>query len=114
MINLSSHRVATCRIRYGSLHGAGAGALEGTDEGAGRVGNKRGSAPSDKENKPAMAATLHEMLLAPEIQPQVVVDCEALVNAEVSNMSGISGMAVKLAYKTVRTFDAGHIRYMIQ
>jgi hypothetical protein len=61
-----------------------------------------------------MAATLHEMLLVPEIQPQVVVDCEALVNTEVSDMSGISGMAVKLAYKTVRTFDAGHIHYMIQ
>jgi hypothetical protein len=61
-----------------------------------------------------MAATLHEMLLAPEIQPQVVADCEALINAEVSAMSGISGTAIKLAYKTVRRFDAGHIRYMIQ
>ena len=61
-----------------------------------------------------MAATLHEMLLAPEIQPQVVADCEALVNAEVSDMSGISGTAVKLAYKTVRTFDAGHIHHVIQ
>jgi hypothetical protein len=29
-------------------------------------------------------------------------------------MSGISGTAIKLAYKTVRTFDAGHIHYMIQ
>ena len=61
-----------------------------------------------------MAATLHEMLLAPEIQPQVVADCEALINAQVSDMSGISGTAVKLAYKTVRTFDAGHIHHVIK
>jgi hypothetical protein len=58
-------------------------------------------------------ATLHEMLLAPETKPQVIADCEALVSAEVDAMSGISGTAVRLAYKTVRTFDAGHIQVMI-
>ncbi len=61
-----------------------------------------------------MAATLHDMLLAPEVQPRVVADCETLVNGEVSGMSGVSGTAVKLAYKAVRTYDAGHIHYMIQ
>jgi hypothetical protein len=61
-----------------------------------------------------MAATLHEMLLAPGIQPQVVSDCEALISGEVKDMSGISGAAVKLAYKTVRTFSADHIHYMIE
>jgi hypothetical protein len=61
-----------------------------------------------------MAATLHEMLLAPQTQPQVVADCEALVDHEVGGMSGISGTAVKLAYKTVRTFSADHIHYMIE
>jgi Family of unknown function (DUF6918) len=61
-----------------------------------------------------MAATLHEMLLAPQIQPQVVADCEALVTSEVGSMSGISGTAVKIAYKTVRTFSADHIHYMIE
>ena len=61
-----------------------------------------------------MANTLHEMLLAPEIQPQVVVDCEALVTSEVSDMSGVSGAAVKLAYKTVRTFSANHVHYMVE
>lgn len=59
-------------------------------------------------------ATLPEMLLAPEVKPQVVADCEALVNNEVSDMAGISGTAIKLAYKAVRTFDAGHIHYMIE
>jgi hypothetical protein len=61
-----------------------------------------------------MAATLHEMLLAPGIQPQVVSDCEALIDGRVKDMSGISGTAVKLAYKTVRTFSSDHIHYMIE
>ena len=38
-----------------------------------------------------MAATLRDTLLAPEVQPQVVADCEALVNGEVATMSGVSG-----------------------
>jgi hypothetical protein len=61
-----------------------------------------------------MAATLRDTLLAPDVQPQVVADCEALVNGEVATMSGISGTAVKLAYKAVRTYDAGHIHHMIE
>jgi hypothetical protein len=58
-------------------------------------------------------ATLRETLLAAEIKPQVTADCEHLVDTEVSEMAGITGAAVRLAYKTVRTFDAGHIRVMI-
>ncbi len=58
-------------------------------------------------------ATLREALLAPEIKPRVAADCEHLVDHEVAEMSGVSGAAVRLAYKTVRTFDAGHIRAMI-
>jgi hypothetical protein len=61
-----------------------------------------------------MADTLHEMLLTPQTQPQVVADCEALVDQQVGGMSGISGTAVKLAYKTVRTFSADHIHDMIE
>jgi hypothetical protein len=61
-----------------------------------------------------MAATLHEMLLAPEIQPQVVSDCESLIDSEVSGMSGISGTAVKIAYKAMRTFTANHIYHTIE
>jgi len=62
----------------------------------------------------AVAATLRETLLAPDVQPQVVADCETLVNGEISGMSGISGTAVKLAYKAVRTYDAGHVHYIIE
>jgi hypothetical protein len=54
------------------------------------------------------------MLLAPEVQPQVIADCEALITSQVSDMSGVSGAAVKLAYKTVRTFSADHVHYMVQ
>jgi hypothetical protein len=58
-------------------------------------------------------ATLRGTLLAPAIRPQVVADCQDLVDQEVADMSGVSGAAVRLAYKTVRTFDAGHLLAMI-
>ena len=61
-----------------------------------------------------MAATLHEILLAPETKPQVVADCNALIEREVSERSGISGTAVKLAYKTVTAFAQGHVRHMVE
>ena len=57
--------------------------------------------------------TLQETLLAPDIQPHVIADCEELVDHEVADMSGVTGTAIRLAYKTVRTFDAGHIPAMI-
>ena len=61
-----------------------------------------------------MAATLQEILLAPDTQPKVIADCNALIEQEVSDESGISGTAVKLAYKTVNTFIPGHVRYMVE
>ena len=60
-----------------------------------------------------MAATLHEILLAPDIKPQVIDDCNALIEEEVRSKSGISGTALKLAYKTASTFAPGHIRHII-
>jgi hypothetical protein len=60
-----------------------------------------------------MTATLSEALLAPDTRPRVVADCQALLTQEVSGMSGVSGTAVKLAYKTVIVFSADHIRYMV-
>jgi uncharacterized protein DUF6918 len=58
--------------------------------------------------------TLQETLLAPDIRPHVIADCEKLVDHEVADMSGVTGTAVRLAYKTVRTFDSGHIPAMIE
>ena len=59
-------------------------------------------------------ATLQEMLLAPDIQPRVVADSEALVTDQVAELSGVTGAAIKLAYNTVRKFDANHIHGMIE
>jgi hypothetical protein len=58
--------------------------------------------------------TLQEALLAPEMRRQVIADCENLVDREVANMSGVTGTAVRIAYKTVRAFDVGHIPAMIE
>ena len=60
-----------------------------------------------------MAATLQEILLAPGTKPHVVDDCYALIQREVADKSGISGTALKLAYKTATTFAPGHIRHMV-
>jgi len=60
-----------------------------------------------------MAATLHEILLAPEVRPQVVADCIVLIEHEVSEKSGVSGSALKLAYKTASTFAPGHVRHIL-
>jgi hypothetical protein len=59
-------------------------------------------------------ATLQEMLLAPDIQPLVVEDSEALVTDQVADLCGVTGAAIKLAYNTVRKFDANHIHGMIE
>jgi hypothetical protein len=61
-----------------------------------------------------MAATLREILLAPDTRPKVIADCYLLIEREVAEKSGVSGTAVKLAYKTVTTFMPGHIRYMVE
>lgn len=61
-----------------------------------------------------MAATLQEALLAPDVRPQLIADCLALIQQQLAEMSGISGTAVKLAYKTVNTFLPGHVRHMVE
>ena len=61
-----------------------------------------------------MAATLREALLAPDVHPQVIADCLALIQQQLTEMSGFSGTAVKLAYKTVNKFAPGHIRHMVE
>ena len=69
---------------------------------------------SNKERNIPMPATLQKILLAPDTQPMVIADCFMLIEQEVSDMSGVSGSAVKLAYKTVNTFMPGHVRYMVE
>ena len=60
-----------------------------------------------------MAATLQEILLAPETRPQVTADCFTLIEQELADKSGVSGTAVKLAYKTVNAFMPGHVHFMV-
>jgi uncharacterized protein DUF6918 len=52
-------------------------------------------------------ATLPEML-TPEVEPRFVADCQALIDGEVNGKSGISGTAVKGAYKVAATFAPGY------
>jgi hypothetical protein len=61
-----------------------------------------------------MAATLDQMLLAPDVQPSVVADCLTLIDEEVSSKSGISAAALKLAYKTAKTFAKGYLREIVE
>lgn len=74
----------------------------------------RWAAPSDKEKTIPMAATLQEILLAPDVQPKVIADCYLMIDQEVGEKSGISGTAVKLAYKTVNKFLPGHVQHMVE
>ena len=60
-----------------------------------------------------MAATLQDILLPPDIRQDVIADCNALIKQQVSDMSGISGAAVKLAYRTANSFAPGHVTHMI-
>jgi hypothetical protein len=61
-----------------------------------------------------MAAMLEEFLLTPDTRPKVVADCHQLLEQQIAETSGISGAAVKLAYKTVNSFRPGHIRHMVK
>ena len=61
-----------------------------------------------------MAPTLDQILLAPDVQPNVVADCLTLIEQEVSGKSGISGAAVKLAYRTARTFAKGYLQSTVE
>jgi hypothetical protein len=61
-----------------------------------------------------MAATLQEILLAPETRPDVIADCQKLIEQEVAGKSGASGTAVKLAYRTANTFAPGYLRARVE
>ncbi len=61
-----------------------------------------------------MAATLEEILLTPENRPKVLADCQALIDQEVAGKSGVSGAAIKLAYKTATAFAPGYFRSTLE
>jgi hypothetical protein len=61
-----------------------------------------------------MAATLQEILLAPDTRPKVLADCQTLIDQEVADKSGVSGAAIKLAYKTATSFAPGYFRKTLE
>jgi hypothetical protein len=61
-----------------------------------------------------MAATLQEILLAPDTEPHVIADCQKLIEQEISAKSGVSGTAVKAAYKTANTFAPGYLKSKLE
>jgi alkylhydroperoxidase/carboxymuconolactone decarboxylase family protein YurZ len=61
-----------------------------------------------------MAGTLPEILLAPDVRPHVIADSLTLIDSELADKSGISGSAIKLAYKTANSFASGYIRETVE
>lgn len=57
-------------------------------------------------------ATLQEML-NPEVAPNFVADCQALIDGEVDSKGGLSGTAVKAAYKVVTAFAPGYYTHAL-
>ncbi len=60
-----------------------------------------------------MAATLKEILLAPERREAVVSDLQSLVDQEVAGKSGLSGLAVKGSFAVVKKIKAGFVPHAI-
>ncbi len=50
-------------------------------------------APANTETDITIAVTLQEILLAPGTQPHVAAGCYAMIEQEVSDNSGISGIS---------------------
>lgn len=49
-------------------------------------------------------ATLTEILMNDTTRPLVEADCAALIEAEVASKGGVTGFAVKAAFKTIKLF----------
>jgi hypothetical protein len=56
-----------------------------------------------------MAETLQEILLAPSRRTQVVEDVTKLVDSEVSDKSGVSGLAVKSGYALIKKINSSFV-----
>lgn len=53
--------------------------------------------------------TLGEILLAPTNRPKLIRDCAGLIDEEVHKKSGLSGLAIKGAFATVKALKPGFI-----
>lgn len=57
--------------------------------------------------------TLKEILCSPDNRPKVVKDAARLVESEVDSKGGLSGLAVKTAFKAVKTIKPGLIEEVV-
>ena len=64
--------------------------------------------------KPAFMSSLAEALADPAKKPAVVADCLTMIDEEVASKSGISGMAIKAGYKTVKGVKPGFVKSVVQ
>ena len=55
--------------------------------------------------------SLVEVLKDPAVRPLVVADCEKMLDAEIADKRGLSGIAVKGAFKTLKAIKPGMIRH---
>jgi hypothetical protein len=60
-----------------------------------------------------MTNALREALLAPDRKDSVVADCLALLDQQIADLSGLSGTAIKVAYKSVTKFAPDHVYYTV-
>jgi len=56
---------------------------------------------------------LFEKLCTPPNRPRVIADCARLVDEEVDKKGGLSGLAIKAAFKTVKAVKAGFIESVV-
>ncbi len=57
--------------------------------------------------------TLSEMVLTEQNAPHLLADTQALVDGELANKGGISGTALKAAYKAITAFAPGYYQNVI-
>lgn len=71
---------------------------------------RRYCSPAAKTAQPAVMSELKEILLNENTRPQLVNDCVQLIDEEVRQRSGLSGIAIKGGYKIVCKVKPGIIR----
>jgi hypothetical protein len=57
--------------------------------------------------------SLQDKLLTPANRPSLIRDCGRLVDEEVDKKSGLTGLAIKAAFRTVKAVKPGFIEHVI-
>src|SRR5690242_5364386 len=59
-------------------------------------------------------ATLSEALSEPSRKPAVVSDCLTLIDQEVADKGGFSGLAIKAGYAAVKNIRPGFLKHVVE